>query len=291
MLNTKLFSNNVQATSVAGANIQRGTCFRGGRRWVYPAEGLPSRMIANGLGQVVSSAQHFGQLGFQATTFAYDRNGNQISATDPKGNVRSMVFDNANRQTRLTDPDAGITNYVYNLNGTVASTSSSAGLVTYTTDVLGRVTNVTAGSDVETYVYDTLKGLLTSASSTSNGATFTVAMAGYDRRSRPEGYTYTVPSIVGVTDVASTGFAGSYTFNNFVYDRADHLVSYKSPDIGVGTAGLSDETITTRFNYLGAPTTLTGTGVGQLVAATGVRQTRRGAHNDQQCVCNQASGL
>lgn len=66
-------------------------------------------------------------------------------------------------------------------------------------------------------------------------------VTGYDARSRPTGTTLTVPSGV-------PGLSGSYAVSQ-TYDRADHVTSTTYPAVG----GLPAETVTTRYNSLGLP--------------------------------------
>ncbi len=80
-------------------------------------------------------------LGNQSS-FAYDGNGNEVSATDALGSVWSRQFDAANRLTRLTDPLGAAVEFLYDSLGRVVRFTDAGGRSTeFTYDQVGRLTS------------------------------------------------------------------------------------------------------------------------------------------------------
>ena len=127
-------------------------------------------------------------------------------------------------------------------------------------DSLGRVTERRAGSVtgelLAVFGYDAPgeKGLADFVETWDGDGTriLRVDTNGYDNRNRPQGSTYIVDEVAGMTD-GTNPLAGSYTFG-VSYDDADNIVSRSLPAVG----GLSAETVITGFNTTGQAATLTG---------------------------------
>ena len=125
------------------------------------------------------------EVGPQVTTFNYNSVGNLVTVVDPDSTV-NMAYDLANRLTSttastpsvpaktisysydpngnrvtMTDPSAGITNYVYDsLNRLTSIRNPSAKTTSFTYDALGRRSSMTHGNGVvTTYSYDTASQL------------------------------------------------------------------------------------------------------------------------------------
>jgi RHS repeat-associated protein len=237
--------------------------------YASPSVGAPTSTHTNALGQVDQTVDYNSNASWSGpaiTTYSYNLNGQLTSTTDPKGNPTTATYDNLGRQLTSVDRDRGQISTVYNANGTVATVTDTATNVTltYSSDVLGRPLEVRHGTTLlEKYTYDAAgeAGLLDSASSFYNGAELRVDVNGYDSRSRPTGYSYTIPAIAGFTD--TNGLAGTYNFNTFKYRRDDQLSQMSYPTFGA----LAAEQVNVGYNSVGAPTTLTGT-IGALVGAT-----------------------
>ncbi len=271
------YGSQVSVNGVAVTTIQSYAYLTAGT-WstiIDPPDSDVTQTATNVRGQTMWAKAFTTPSTFSQMSYGYDVAGRQVSSTDSQGNTRSVVYDLLGRQTSTIDPDGGTTLFTYRADGALLTSEPvlAAGVpsekLVYNPDVLGRVLDVRQGSEtgtvLESYVYDTLgAGLVSSVSSFTDGAEFKIGVKGYDLRGRPTGYAYTVPSIVGVTDNTANPLAGVYSFNNFEYDRGDHLESYDSPEAGL----LPAEKVSTTFNTLGAPVGLNGSGVGALVNST-----------------------
>lgn len=84
------------------------------------------------------------------TVYDYDRAGHLMSMTDPANDVWSYEYDILGRQTRVDDPDAGVTETSYYADGQTKTVTSSPGTsseetIGYTYDKLGRLERVIDG--------------------------------------------------------------------------------------------------------------------------------------------------
>jgi RHS repeat-associated protein len=254
---TALYGSNSPVTA-NGVAIQTGTIYDG--RWTVtvPSIGSRTRTYTNVLGQVTQmGAENTTWSGWKTTTYWYDVDGNLTSSIDPLNNATVQTFDDLGRLLTRQDPDNGLATMTYNATGQVVSHTDAGGVVVNTAyDALGRPTVIASGATtLESFAYDASgeKGLLNYASSFYNGAELRVDTIGYDARNRPLGYTYTIPSIPGMTD--TNGLAGTYTFDQFTYRRDDQLQSLRYPAFDTS---LPAETVTTSFNTLGIPVGLAG---------------------------------
>ncbi|MEK7424380.1 MAG: hypothetical protein AAB131_11130, partial [Actinomycetota bacterium] len=265
VINTALFSYGNPVLRNA-ANVQTTTNYDGHWTNIYPANGSPSSTHVNALGQVDSTVEYNTTWsGGRVTSYAYDLNGNLTSTTDPKGNVTTTAYDNLGQSTLRVDRDRGQVTMTYNADGTVATVSDANSSLAYESDRLGRVTAIRSnGTLLEQYAYDAPgeAGLLDYASSFTNGAELRINTIGYDQRGRSLGFTYTIPSIAGMTD--TNGLAGSYTFDQIAYRRDDQPTAIRYP----ATGSMPSETVVAGYTAIGAPNTLSAA-VGVLVAATG----------------------
>src|ERR1051326_935179 len=98
--------------------------------------------------------------GTVVSSYAYDRQGNLISVTDPNGNVTSYLFDDLGQMVQQTSPVTGVTTYTYDAAGDLLSTTDANGATTTRTyDAAGRMLTAVStctGSDTEqvTWTYD-----------------------------------------------------------------------------------------------------------------------------------------
>ena len=117
-------------------------------------------------GRLVQVAEHnhvSGSPVTYTTTYAYDANGNLTNITDADANVRNFAYDLLGRRLTAEDLHAtgdatfGVSSYAYDGNGNVTQqTKPDSSVLTYTYDDLNRVTLQTAtGLPNRSFVYDT----------------------------------------------------------------------------------------------------------------------------------------
>ena len=102
--------------------------------------------------------------GSNATTYAYDLNGNLQQTEDPLGQYVSYAYDQDNRDcwklagtatSSCTTIPGGADTYTYDNDGRRATMTDASGTTTYTYDNAGRATQVEDGnSNITTYEYD-----------------------------------------------------------------------------------------------------------------------------------------
>ena len=139
-----------------------------GSLWQTEYNGLTTVSIAPGnrrTTEVLNSAGELVQVidaaGSQASYY-YDANGKSTILAGPSGKNLVVRYDKWGNKTRITDPDAGVTNYVYNgYHELVRQQDAKGQVVEYSYDLLGRQTRMlrktSSGAiehDVETR-YDT----------------------------------------------------------------------------------------------------------------------------------------
>lgn len=121
--------------------IARGSDIGKAQTVVYDALGRPyQRKGANG----------------QVETYAYDGNGNVLSATDALGNKTSYQYDALDRLTRTVDAYGGVTQLVYDAGDHPVSVTDPRGLVTsYAYDGLGQLwRQVSPDTGTSQFTYD-----------------------------------------------------------------------------------------------------------------------------------------
>ncbi|HYN93100.1 MAG TPA: polymorphic toxin-type HINT domain-containing protein, partial [Pilimelia sp.] len=233
----------------------RTTAVHGGDRIgiIPPAGEAPTQVLLDARGRATELREFTGATlasPYDATTYQFNRKGEQVGVTDSAGNTWTYAYDVRGRKTVSTDPDRGPTTTTYDDAGRVRSTKDSRGNELFTEyDALSRPTKMRNGAPdgpvrVE-WAYDTLAvGSLTSATRHTAGGAFTTAVTGYDIGYRPTGTTVTLP--------ASTGaLAGTYAFTAS-YLRDGSVDTATSPAKG----GLPAETFTTGYSGYGLPTSL-----------------------------------
>jgi RHS repeat-associated protein len=164
--------------------------------------------------------------GYATTRYAYDRDGNLVSVTDPNGNVTTYLYDDFGQMLRQTSPVSGVTSYEYDGAGRLTkSTDANGAATTRTYDLLGRIltTVATRGLDSETvtWTYDTApfgigrvatvteptgstsyayerRGLLAREQKTIDGTTYVTAFR-YDRDGNRSSMTYPSGRVVDTT--------------------------------------------------------------------------------------------
>ena len=236
---------------------QTTTAYDGDRTTTTPpAGGTATRTLTNARGKFIELDQYLGSApsgAFQATTYGYDRLGEQTRLTDPAGNQWTTSYDLRGRVTSKTDPDTGTTTSSYDDAGQRLSSLDARNItLSYVYDNLGRRTQewqgaVGTGTKLADWTYDTLaKGQLTSSNRYASGGTYTVATTGFDDAYRPLGTSVTVP--------ASDGFSPNSWTTSQTYNVDGSPASTTLPAAG----GLGAETLTYGYDATGRPLTMTG---------------------------------
>jgi RHS repeat-associated protein len=135
-------------------------------------------------------------------TYSYYPDGKAKAITAPGSIITSIQYDIAGNQSRLVDPSAGTTTYVYNGFGELTSqvnAKNDTSTVTYNAD--GSVAQKVTPEGTTSYTYNSNKQL-TSISSPGNVS----RSFGYDSKGRVTSITETIPD--------SSSFTTSYTYDN-----------------------------------------------------------------------------
>lgn len=236
------------------------TAYATGMTRVSPPEGGATTTYTDALGRTTRTVED-SDTGAVTTSFEYDALGDLTSVADAKGNVSRYDYDWLGRRLHAHDPDASDTTTAYDANGNVTASRDAAGVTLINAyDPLGRRIAQYKGTETNppqaTWTYDAAGaiGLLASTARHTPNGDYTEAIT-YDIDDRPATRTWTLPASEGK-------LAGTYA-EGYAYDLAGHQTSASYPAAG----GLTAETVTTAYNDLGLPTTLTG-------ADTYVSQTR-----------------
>jgi RHS repeat-associated protein len=247
------------------------TAFTGDKTTVIPPDGgIATTKTVNARDQLTRMQQYTsaptltGSLtgGFTAgggtshdIEYAYTAAGHQATVTGPDGSVWSYGYDLRGRQTSRIDPDTGSSNTAYDDAGNITLTRDARGIqLAFTYDLSGRkltaVNKSKSNFKYAAWTYDTLRiGKLTSSTRYVSGVTggYTVAYTGYSTLGNPLGQTISLPSVEKPLPLSYTT-ALRYTSNNELLAQQD------DPAVG----GLPGETITYKYNPLGAPTKTSG---------------------------------
>lgn len=201
-----------------------------------------------------------------ATTLTYHPSGQLASTTDPGGHRSTFSYDLQDRRTSAVDADAGRSRTQYDGVGNPVATwdakaIAAGGGPTLSTeyDQLNRPTTrwaglVGTGKKVAAWSYDSTQisngiGRTLGQTTFSDGKEFTRSVVGYDKRGRAAGQRWSFPQGVG-----GLLHGSAYTVT-YGYDAADHLVTKTYADAVLGTP---KETVTTGYDALGNPSTLSG---------------------------------
>ena len=246
------------------------TWYDGGQRAVIDAEGHMKVYQEDAFGRLAAVKELTGthslpiwadqhDLLYATTTYTYSVLGNLTTVTDTLGYTTTMDYDMLGRKTQMTDPDMGTWSYHYDAAGNLTrQTDALSQTICFYYDDLNRLQGKAYRTDTNcpgyggydvTYAYDNYLGDADTAHSwgrrratwvespSSNGHEYQ-----YDERGR---------LIEETQKVNSEAYVTQYTY------RADdrvHTMTYPTPPTGSGQAG---EVITTTYNAMGLPETLT----------------------------------
>ncbi|WP_235002585.1 RHS repeat-associated core domain-containing protein [Actinacidiphila paucisporea] len=211
---------------------------------------------------------------YTATKFTYTLDGGPSTVTSPDGAQWSYTYDLYGRQTKAVDPDAGTTTTGYTDLDQVSWTKDAEGRVVISAyDELGRLTGTwtaPAGADLTSTseeqipanqltgrTYDTpVVGQPSSSTryvgGSASGKAYTSKVTAYDSLNRATATELDLPAgdPLVTSGAVTSALAVSTAYNT---DGTQQFV--KTPAAG----GLPSETVETRYNGFGLPTTLQGT--------------------------------
>ncbi|QEU81733.1 RHS repeat-associated core domain-containing protein [Streptomyces subrutilus] len=221
-----------------------------------PSGETPTRAFLDGQGRKTELRSYRSDSptgAYDTTRYAYDRRGQLESVVTDTGDTWSFGYDIRGRQTRVSDPEKGVTTKVYGKGDRLESVTDARGkTAALLYDGLGRVTETHEGTltgpkATET-VYDTLPGavgLPVSSTRYVNGNAYTHAVTGYDQEYRPTGSTVTIPASEGA-------LAGTYAFSTGYRPNTGLTAWTQQPALG----GLPAERVTMAYNHFELPTVM-----------------------------------
>ena len=172
--------------------------------------------------------------------YAYNGNGQVLTATDPLGHANSFGYDADGNLTHVTDPNQHTTRSTYNLdNEATAVTRADNTTISYTYDGAGNRTSQTNGAGkTSSYGYDTLNRLTSSADALNRSIHY-----GYD----PAGNRTTATDAAGQTTTFGYDAAGQRTSLTYSDGLTPGVTFDYDPD-GQRTT-MTDGTGTTTYGY------------------------------------------
>ncbi|MEU9335001.1 ricin-type beta-trefoil lectin domain protein [Streptomyces sp. NPDC048290] len=193
---------------------------------------------------------------YRATTYAYDKRGDQVEAKDSEGNRWTWKYDARGRQTEAVDPDAGTTTTAYDVMDRPVLVTSPNATVHTAYDALSRPTEQRAGSATGTLLtkteYDTLiggAGLPSRQTRYTGGQGYSTEVTGYTADYQPTGQKITIPQSVAMQYQLEPEYAYS-----FEYSELGRLDAVNLPAVGT----LPAEKLVIRYNEDGLPVSTSG---------------------------------
>ncbi|TDD61354.1 hypothetical protein E1263_07540 [Kribbella antibiotica] len=220
-----------------------------------PSGGTATTTLTDARGKTTELRQyHNGTTSgtYDSTTYTYTHRDELATVTNEAGSVWRYGYDIRGRQTSAVDPDKGTSTSTYDALDQVVSTKDGRNQsIFFSYDDLGRKTAVrkdtSTGALLASWAYDTLgKGLLTSSTRYSGGASYVSAINGYDAIDRPTSTTTTIPATEGK-------LAGTYTTST-EYNVDGSIKQATLPNL----PGLPPETLRLGYDNAGNPQNLSG---------------------------------
>ncbi len=247
--------------------------YNGNSTMAIDALGHAKATIVNAAGQTLQTVEYTGTA--TASTvgtlapyanmyFWVDEAGRTVQSSDPKAKLTTIVYDAANRKVGLSDPDLGWWTYTYRPDGQIQSQTENAGFgvgapaktVWFEYDSWGRQIrrrkDSASGAIIAESTYDNSNtgsggnfGAMLSATSYTLDGTIVQSNTGFDAKGRVTNTQWNVPGILG----------GTYQMSSAM-NNAGQVLSQRYP--AGPNAGLG-ETVTSAYNTIGQPVTVTGT--------------------------------
>ncbi|MFC6568622.1 RHS repeat-associated core domain-containing protein [Actinoplanes utahensis] len=235
------------------------TAYEGDLTKVTPPQGgTPTTTVTDIQGRVTALRQHTTPTGVNgdhiATSYTYNRKGQQTRVADSDGNEWTSTYDVKGRLDASTDPDKGNVDFVYNdYNELISTTDARGEKLWYKYDALGRKIQVrddsSSGRLRTAYRYDTyfddtpgVRGQLTQATRyeynpAGTPSTYKWQVIRFNERYQPTGVDYVIPAI-------ETGLAGTYSY---AYDYSTATGEPTTLSYPAG-GGLVTEQLTTHYD-------------------------------------------
>ncbi|MGW0086119.1 ricin-type beta-trefoil lectin domain protein [Streptomyces sp. NPDC003393] len=226
---------------------------------IEPEGGASQRSFSDALGRTTRVDTFTDKLrsAYRATRYEFDARGDQVKATDTKGNSWSWTYDARGRQLTASDPDTGRTSTTYDaLDRPVTATDARGVTVWSGYDALSRPTeqrlNSSTGALLTKNTYDELiggAGLPSTSTRYTDGLPYTAKIIGYNDDYQPTGKQITLPPLIA----QKYGLAEMYTYS-YEYTDGGLLKSVTVPKAG----SLDAEKVITRYNEDDLPVSTSG---------------------------------
>jgi RHS repeat-associated protein len=237
---------------------QTTTTYDGWNSTITPPVGGATKYVADSAGNTTSVVETNGSSAY-TTNYAYDLAGRRTDSTDAGGSHATTSYDWLGRKVANSDPDSGPRSFAYDADDNLISQTDARGVtIKLLYDALDRLTEKrqtsVTGPLLANYGYDATgyKGLPTFQASYDSSGNFSgiESYLTYDARNRLTSRQWWIGSSAN-----SAGVSGIYR-SAYTYDSADHLRTIQYPG---GPAATLGEAVTTGYDDLGYPTTLSGT--------------------------------
>ncbi|WP_161972362.1 colicin D domain-containing protein [Glaciihabitans arcticus] len=262
---------------------------------VPPLGGVPQATISNARGRVVELREYLRNssatspavtvsavrsLPHQSTRYTYDVAGQRTQMRDVANNLWTYAYDKGGRQISATDPDAGTSTTTYDVADKVVTRTNGAGeTLFYKYDSLGRTTELrddsASGGLRAAWAYDTARfpgpdaqsqgaavlGQLASATRFDAGNAYATSVPSYDTAYRPLSTTVTLPDIPEFDALATAPATEAPSFTTaYTYTPDGQVKSISLPAVKSANGGtvLGREIVTTSFDTASMPAWMSG---------------------------------
>ena len=218
--------------------------YQGWKTIATDANGKPSAREADAFGQLITVTEYLSNATIsQATTYAYDFQGNLVKLVDALGNTTTITYDLLGRKLGMRDPDMGVWGYQYDGNNNLTRQTDARGQqIQFLFDALNRpieARDANVSWTLEKRYYDEAgygqsKGRRTRAEAYVGNALNNTIASTYDGRGRV------------TLDRRSIG--GTNYDTTFGYDSANRVTVYRYPS--------QESDVLQGYNALGQPYSL-----------------------------------